>query len=324
MFRKPKDAPKTKTTINCLIGEGGMGDIICSLPAINHIITNCTWINLLVWCPDYLVDFFKHVLPKQAIVRGFTEAKKKYDPKKFGITTKWEVNGVIRTTPMRTHPVIYSYQVLADYMPSIEEMSYLKIRPDEISLEKFALPEKYVVFPAASTEKVKTIPKETISKLCDYVISKGYTPVFLGKALNVTGYEDMNYHAEVQDYDFSKGLNLMDQTNILESAAIIAKAKLFIGIDGGLAHLAGFTETSAVVYYSFVKAASQVPIRDGIVAHNWYPIEPDELNCKSCQSKMIHLDWDFRNCYYDDYKCVSKEICSFDKYKNVIEKFNLL
>ncbi len=323
MFRSKGDEPKHKTTMNCLIAEAGMGDLLCSLPAINHIQLNCSWINLLVWCPDYLIAFFKHVLPKGTIVRGFTEAVKKYDGTKYGVTTKWEVQGVTRTTPMRTHPVIYSYGVLCDYFPTIEEMSYLKIRPDEIDTSKFGLPPKYAVLPAASTERVKTIPKETIDKLSDYIISKGYTPVYLGKTENDSGYEDMIYKADAQDYDFSKGINLLNKTNILESAAILAGAKLYIGIDSGLTHLAGFTDVPIVSYYSFVKAVQLVPIRDGIVAHNVYPIET-KLACGGCQTKWIHLVKDFRDCYYDDYKCVSKEECSFEVFKEKIEKFNLL
>lgn len=323
MFRDTKDIPKIKTTMNCLVGEAGIGDLLASLPAINYIVTKLPWVNLLIWCPDFLVPFFKHVLPKDAIVRGFTEAKTKYDPTKYGITTKWEVNGVRRTTPMRTHPVIYSYQVLCDYMPTTEEMSYLKIRPDEIDISKFNLPEKYVVLPAASTEPVKTIPKETMDKLSDYIIFKGYTPVFLGKTENSTGYEDMNYHAEVQDYDFSKGIDLMNQTSVLESAAIVANAKLFIGIDSGLAHLTGFTDTPAVVYYSFVKASQQVPTRDGIFGKNWYAIESN-LSCGGCQTIMVLLEHDFRECIYKDMACVSTEQCNAEKFINIIEKNNLL
>lgn len=324
MFRKPGDEPKTKQSINCLISDGGMGDLLCSLPAINYMQKNCPWINLLIWTPDYLVDFFKHTLPKGSIVRGFSDAEKKYDNDKYTISTKWYVNGVARQfTPMKTHPVQYSFNVLADYQPTIEEMSYLKIRPDEIDISKFNLPEKFVVFPAAATEFVKTIPKETIDTLTEYVISNGYTPVFLGKTLNPAGAEDVNYRAEAQDYDFTKSINLMNKTTVLESAAIIAKSKLFIGIDSGLAHLAGFTDTSAVVYYSFVKAVKQVPIRDGIVAHNWYPIETS-LGCGGCQSKWVQLEHDFRECFYGDYECVSTNQCSAQKFIDIIEKHGLL
>lgn len=324
MFRNKDDIPKTKITINALIAEAGMGDLLCSLPALNYIQTNCPWVNLLIWCPDYLVSFFKHVLPSKSIIRGFTEAAKKYDNTKYGVSTKWEISGVKRQfTPMKTHPVQYSYQVLADYQPTIEEMSYLKIKPDEIDISQFNLPEKFVILPAASTERVKTIPKETIDQLSNYVISKGYTPVYLGKTENETGLEDMTYKADAQDYDFSKGINLLNQTNILESAAIVSKAKLFLGIDSGLAHLAGFTDTPLVIYYSFVKASKMMPIRDGIFGQNIYPIETS-LGCGGCQSKWVHLEHDFRSCFYQDYKCVSKEECSAEKFISKIEEFNLL
>lgn len=330
MFRNNEDIPKTKTTINCLIAENGTGDLLCSLVAANHILTKAPWVNLLIWVPDYMKDFTKHVLPKDAIIRNFTEASKKYDGTKYGITTKW---GKSQHTPMRTHPVKYAFHVLCDYSPTTEEMSYLKIRPNEIDVTRFNLPEKspdgsggYVVLPSASTEYVKSMPIETCNKLVDYVIEKGYTPVFLGKTENPTGVKNMSGRAEVQQYDFSKGLDLTDKTNLLESAAIIAKAKLFIGMDSGLAHLAGFTDTPLMIGYTFVSPSVMMPVRDGVFAKNVYPIEPDEsLGCRGCQTKWtLMFNHDFRDCYYgpDDFTCV-KQI-TFEKFKEKIEKFNLL
>lgn len=323
MFRNKGDEPKTKATINVLIAENGIGDLLCSLVAVNYMLNNCPWLNPLIWVPDFLKDFTKHVLPKGAIVRNFTEAKTKYDGTKYGVTTKWQG----QFTPMKTHPVDYAYKVLCDYTPSMQEKSYLKIRPNEIDISKFNLPEKYVVLPGAATEYVKAMPPETLNMLTDYVISKGYTPVFLGKTENHTGFKDMACRAVIQDeYDFTKGINLINQTNLLESAGIIANAKLYIGMDGGVTHLAGFTDTPIIAGYTFVLPELMMPIRDGIFAKNVYPIEPDQdLGCRGCQSKMVLLfDHDFRDCYYgpDDFSCV-KQI-TFEKYKNIIEKNNLL
>ncbi len=320
MFRKPEDSPQTKLPINVLIAENGCGDLLCALVATNYLVTKCPWLNPLIWVPTYLEEFTKHVLPKESIVRDFIKASKKYDPKKYGVTTKWS-----NITPMKMHPIKYAYAVLCDYEPTMEEMSYLKIRPDEIDVSKFNLPEKYVVLPAAATEKVKTIPKETMDQISDYVVSKGYTPVYLGKTENYTGFENMYGRSVAQDYDFSKGINLLEKTSLLESAVIISKAKAFIGIDSGLTHLAGFTETTIVSYYSFTSPRQMLPIRDGIFGKNVYAIEPNErLGCRGCQSNMVSIDWDFRKCFYDDYACVSIEECSAKKFIDMIEKNNLL
>lgn len=319
MFRKPEDAPQTKTPINVLIGENGFGDLICALIAANYLVLNCPWLNPLIWVPTYLLDFTKHILPKNAIVRDFIEATKKYDNTKYGVTTKWS-----NITPMKMHPVKYGYAALCDYEPTDQEMSYLKIRPEEIDITRFNLPEKFVVLPAAATERVKTIPKETMDQISDYVVSKGYTPVYLGKTENFTGFEDMYGRSVAQDYDFSKGINLLEQTTVLESAAIVSKAKLFIGIDSGLSHLCGFTDTTGICYYSFVSGSKMAPIRDGLYSKNWYIIESPELKCNGCQSKWVQMEHDFRECFYKDYLCSTKEYCSFDKFKKIIEENNLL
>lgn len=318
MFRNANDAPKTKTPLNVLIGENGLGDLICALIAANYLVLNCPWLNPLIWVPTYLEEFTKHVLSKNAIVRDFIKASDKYDAAKYGVTTRWS-----NITPMKMHPVKYGYSALCDYEPTDQEMSYLKIRPEEIDIGKFNLPDKFVVLPAAATERVKTIPKETMDQISDYVVSKGYTPVYLGKTENFTGYEDMYGRSIAQDYDFSKGINLLEQTSMLESAAIIAKAKLYIGIDSGLTHLAGFTPTPIVSYYSFTAPRQMLPIRDGVFGKDVYPIIPD-VKCRGCQSNLVQIDWDFRNCFYDDYKCVSKEDCNAQKFIDIIKKNGLL
>ncbi len=66
--------PKTKT-INVMLLDGGLGDHVAALVAVDYIAKTYPWINPLVWCPDYLVEFAKHLLPDRLEVRGFTEMK---------------------------------------------------------------------------------------------------------------------------------------------------------------------------------------------------------------------------------------------------------
>ena len=227
MFRDPADAPGI-VTINCLLADGGLGDYICALVAVDYIIRTYTYINVLVWVPNYLIDFAKHVLPENAIVRDYTKAFKKYDDGRIGITTRWS-----RHTPMRIHPVDYAFHVLADEHVELPKKNYLKIRPNEIDLTKFNLPEKYIVIAATAAEIVKTMPNNTINEIAKYVIEKGYVPVFIGKKESHTGYKDLKIKAKVADVNYSLGLNLVDKSSILETAGIIAGGQAFVGMDGG-------------------------------------------------------------------------------------------
>ncbi len=303
MFRDPRDAPGQKT-INCLLTDGGLGDHVGALVAVNYIIRTYPYLNVLVWLPDFLIEFAKHVLPPGTSIRGYTEAQKKFDNKRTGITTAW-----YKHTPMRTHPVDYAFHLLADETPDITKKNYLQIRPSEIDLTTFNLPEKYVVIAATAAEVVKTMPNKTINEVAAYVKEKGYTPVFIGKTETKVGFKDMKMQAKASDIEYSIGIDLVNKTSILETTAIIAGAKAFVGLDGGPVHLAGCTKTPIVVGYTFIDYRHNLPIRNDILGYNCYTVEPDEkkVPCKFCQTRMNFLyDFDFRDCYYRDYACTKE------------------
>lgn len=265
---------------------------------------NCPWVTILVWVPNYMKEFTKLCLPGIS-VRDYTEAKTKYNGKLPGITTQWNE----RHTPMRTHPVKYAFHVMADYSPQLHEINYLKPNLKKVNVQRFKLPEKYVVLQGAYTEIVKTMPASTFNGIKDYLLSKGLGVVCLGKTHNHTGYGDIAATAKVDvNYDFSNTINLIDKTSISESAKIIEGSKLFIGMDGGLAHLAGFTDVPIIAGYTFASHQHLMPIRNNILGWNVYPIIPPEtLDCRFCQTKgILYYNHDFRDCLRgeEDYSCM--------------------
>lgn len=306
MFRSKEDELKSGIkTVNCLISDGGVGDLLASLMSVNYILENCPWINLLIWVPDYMKDFAKHVLKSNAVIRNYTEAQDKYEEDRLGITTKWNS----QHTPMRTNAVKYSYHMLCDFSPTIEQMSYLKIDSTKINLKKFKLPNKIVAIQGAYVEQVKTMPEKTFNGIVDYVIERGYTPVFLGKTELKTGMDDTKILSKISSgYNLKHGINLLNKTSLLESAAIIQQSKAFISMDSGLTHLAGFTDTPMVVGYTFASPDQLMVIRDGIQGKNVYPVIPDEsLGCRFCQTNLtLYYNHDFRDCLYTDFLCVKQ------------------
>ena len=320
-FRDPSDTNRLSIkTINCLINTGGIGDLLCSLMPIAYLKHNSPWVNVLVWCPDFLKEFAKHVLPDGMVVRNYTEAKVKYDKTRVGITT--QVKG--QHTNMRTHPVKYAFHTLCDFSPSDEQMSYLKIKSNLIKISQFNLPDRYIVIQGSSVEQVKRMPDNTFNQLVDYCHFNNYKVVVIGKRITSGLVETADIVSTSGNYDFSKTLDLMDKTSMLESAAIIAGAKLFIGMDGGLMHMAAFTDTPMLIGVTFVTPQHIGPVRDGIKNKNIYYVEPDEsLKCRGCQTNWsLMYDHDFRNCYYNDYACVNH--MTFGKFKKQIEDNNLL
>jgi hypothetical protein len=307
-------------TINCLVTDGGIGDLLCALVPIDYILKNCPWLNVLIWVPDFLKDFTKHVLPPNACVRNFTEGSKKYDKRHTTITTKW----LGQHTPMKTNAVKYSFHNLCDYSPTIEECSYLKIKPELIKISQFNLPEKYIVMQGTFTEKVKSMPINTFNSLVDYFNSKGYSVVVLGSSHTIAGVRSGDIHSNIGNYDFTKTINLINKTSMLESAAIISGAKLFTCMDGGMMHIGAFTDTPILAGVTFVTPEHIGPIRDGVKNKNCFFVEPDStLACAGCQSKnILRYNIDFRDCIYEDFLCLNH--MTFEKFKFQIESNNLL
>lgn len=260
-----------KQPINILLSDGGMGDLVCSLVAVNYNIQHYNNVQCLVWVPDYLHDLAKHLLPGSS-VRPFSEAKEKYNNSLPGVSTKW----TSFHTPMRTHPVDYGFHMLTDkHIYNLEEKNYLQIRPEKIKLNKFNLPEKFVVLTCAAAVPVKEMPIQTMNDLIDYVISKGYIPVFLGKSNADLGAYELAIKSNVIQVDYSKGINLLDNTTLLEAAGIMSKAKAVVGMDGGLIHTAGCTDTIIVAGYTIASPSHLAPIRKGTQTYKFHAVEPD-------------------------------------------------
>lgn len=225
-----------------------------------------------VWVPDYLFWFARHVLTKGANIRPFSKAKEEFDHKVLGMTTEWCTNH----TCIRTHAVDYGFHMLADrHVYDLNEKNYLQIRAEKIDVTSFDLPEKYVTICATGVEPVRTMPTETANSIIDYVLDKGYTPVFLGKESSDCGFKDFAIKSKPIELNYSKGLNLVNKTTLLESAKIINESKAYIGMDGGLSHVAGCTDTEIVCGYTASHPSHVAPIRKGSQTYKFYPILPD-------------------------------------------------
>lgn len=317
-LRKEGKKPKP-VTINCTVGDAGFGDCLAYLVVVDHILKEIPWVKPLIWVPDYLKDFAKHVLPQNANINNFTAAKAgKYNDKILGVSTR--LAG--QHTPMRIHPIDYAAHMLLDGDLPIKKKNYLRFNPEGIDLSKFNLPEKYVVVSVGATTKTKELPLETMKQIVDYVIEKGYTPVFLGKKYSDGGGKTGAVKANLADIDYTKGLDLTDKTNIMEACAIIAKSKAYVGMEGGLCHLAGFTDVPIISGYSFVDPDKMLPIRNSKQGYNCYPVIPEEsLECRYCQTRTPLLyEANYFHCWYgpDDYTCLKQ--LTFSKWKMQIDK----
>lgn len=292
--------PQTKT-INIVLMNGGVGDHIASLTAVDYIAKRYAWIKVLLWVPDFLVELAKNVLPESINTRSYSNMKYQYDPSKVTKTTEWD--GII--SPMKIHCVDYGFLKLCDELPSIENKNYLTFRQGNSNLP-FVLPEKFIVITSGYTAKVREFPAKSMNEIVSFIKSKGYEVVFLGQKQTETGAQHKIEGQFNTDIDFSAGLNLIDKTSLLQAVDIIAKAKALVGVDNGLMHVAGLTEVPIIGGFTTVCPEIRIPIRHNQLGWNCYPVVPD-ISCKFCQQKTNFLfGHDYRNCLYKDTLCTTQ------------------
>lgn len=302
MFRENNNdfKPEPKT-INLILMNGGVGDHIASLVAIDYMIKTYTWIKPLIWVPDFLLEFSKNVLPKKSIVNTYTGMKDKYDPNITTKTTEWD--GVI--SPMKIHCLSYAFLKLCDQHPDFDKMNYLKINTDKIYIKHFELPKNYIVITTGYTAAVREFRAEHVNSVAKYAKDKGYDVVFLGQTSTKTGSSHIIQGVFDENIDFSIGLNLIDKTSLLEAAKIMGNAKAVIGVDNGLLHVAGCTDVAIVGGFTTVEPDIRMPVRHSELGWNYFPVVPDiSLACSYCQSQTNFLyGHDYKTCMYKDNLC---------------------
>jgi ADP-heptose:LPS heptosyltransferase len=260
-----------KIGMNLLLADGGMGDLVGQLVAVDHCIKHHSHVTFHTYVPDYMLEYAKHVLLRGSIVNPYS-LKSKWRADFHGRTTAWRTDH----SCMRTHPVDYGFHMLADrHIYRLKDKNYLQIRPNEIKIGKFFLPEKYVCIVTTASEPVKQMPVETINAVIGYVLRLGYIPVFLGKEISEAGYNKLAIKAKIIPIDYSKGINLVNKTTMLEAAAVIAGSACLVGMDGGLVHVAGSTDAHIIAGYTLVDPIHIAPIRHGGQSYRFIAIEPD-------------------------------------------------
>lgn len=262
---------KPHENYHLVLTDGGAGDLICELVAVDYNIRNFPATKFHVWVPDYLLDFARHVLPKNQLIRPFSQGETSFRHDIEGNTTEW----CTRHTPMRTHPVDYGFHMLSDrHVYNLNQKNYLQIRPEEISFKNPVLP--YICIAATAAEPCKAFTPEDLNKIVDWICAKGFAPVFMGKEESKCGFKDFTIEAEIINIDVSsRGYNLINQTNLLQAAKVISGAAAFVGMDGGLVHLAGCTDVEIVAGYSLVDPIHVAPIRNGSQAYKFRAVEPE-------------------------------------------------
>lgn len=305
-----RNNPPPKEPVNIILNGGGLGDHIAALPVIKFAAKTA---DLTVYVPDYLVEFSRKVL-KGIRIHSFKEYAKR-NKSYHTVETLWKEH-----TSLRTHLTDYAATMILDKQLDPEEKNYLEFPVDDINLKKFKLPKDYVVLTPGFTSSTRELLPKIVNEISDHIISKNLAVVFLGSEQALDEKEQKyrgNFNNQV---DYSKGVNLINKTSINEACAIMGKAKIVVGLDNGLLHLAACTDVPIVGGFTTVEPKYRLPYRLNGLGWNYYVvIPPESLDCRFCQSKWTFVfEHNFTNCYYEDLKCV-KQATSKD-YIDQLEK----
>lgn len=275
------------------------GDNLARMSAIKYIKETWKHVTMNLIVPDYFYDVAKNLVP------GITVGK-------FSDGPKYWANGLpaVQTQNshdgLRTHLVDHSFSVLANKQVEIEYKNYCKLNTKDIDITKFNLPEKYVVVTTGFTAEVREMKAQVVNEVASYIKSKGYEVVFLGSKASSTGLVSQkilvgNFNSDI---DYSVGIDLINKTTLLEAGKVIGQAKSIVGVDNGLLHLAGCTDTHIIVAFTNVAPELRLPYRNNQLGWNCTAIVPEKsLKCRFCQSNWgFDLKTNFTKCYYKENK----------------------
>lgn len=303
-FRPGTELPVIR---NAFVFQGaGMGEYICYLPAMIWIAKNCPWIHGRIFCAEYFVEFATQFF------KDFPDWK---------ILPLEKINQLIEKNSILTGPGIqmgnkHYHQLMNGTGGHLVDVGFMyfasKFPPPpcadiypEVTFDKTDLPyplseNKYVVFTTGAVSPARAVPGHYWNPIIDHVVSKHLVPVFLGKT-------EMAKDFKVKfpsGCDYSKGIDLRDQTSMMTAAEIMKRAACVIGLDNGLLHLAACTDASIVAGYNMVSPSERRPNRR---AGKWIElsVSQEELACTQCQTNMKRMfPHNFKDCLYGDTKCI--------------------
>lgn len=312
------DTKLTRYIHNFAINNGGLGDYINYMSAFQFMASEYPQIKGRIFVKQPFLDVAQYIL------RDYPEWKV-YDTE---VAPKIIKEGELLHNPGQWHRYLnatgahlmdlgWKYFLGLDApLPGWDRLPDLT---DYVSGKEWNLPLRYAVVTPGYTSPARAIPAKGFNAICSHLLSKGIVPVFLGKE-NFAEAADPNlkhpdYYMKMQEgIDLTRGINLINQTTLLESVEIMRDALLVIGVDNGLLHFAGCTEVPIIFGHTVTTIQDRIIRRPKGTTYNISP-DVEEVPCAGCQSKMrANVGHDFKYCFYKDYACLDN-LFKDDAYK---------
>jgi hypothetical protein len=191
---------------------------------------------------------------------------------------------VVKLTPSHFSLVHYAAIGLLNRLPDPRELRYIPL--PEVPVDHFGIDwDRAVVMSVTYRDKVRTWAASEILKTAQYIQDKGLQPVYVGRTGGISIWKTL----AMSDFEYpGYGVDLRNQTTLLEMATVMKKSRVVIGMDSGPVHVAWTTETPVICGFTNVSPELRIPYRP--VAKT-VAVTPNP-SCRFCQS-----DWslDFFN-----------------------------
>lgn len=269
--------------VNFILQNGAVGDYVAWSAGLRWIAKTYPYATFHIFYPDYFEGILQNIFKNQTnvVVRPFKDSSPKDDP--FPTIVPDPHHSPINAGG--AHLVNCGFMFFANRIgPPTPEDGYYP----QLDLSNVIDPTPQGLGPTAImtpgfTNPVRAMPPNVFNSIKDHLLSRGLIPIFLGKRELADNHKTF-FH---EDYNFEGGIDLTNRTSLLQAAKAISTSRLIVGLDNGLLHLAGMTETPIVFGHNVIEPEFRIPKRPKGPIFNVLP--PDSLSCRYCQSKMRFL-----------------------------------
>lgn len=273
-------------TVYCL-NSAAVGDLVAAAPSIKYVIENFhakADYRVAIY-PEFL-DIF-HFVPKDKIINP----KDEY-PVGFAVRYLNSVgpkSNVCKLTPARLKLTQFASINLLGRVLTDDQMRFIPLIPVDVSRFNIDF-SKAVLIVTTYRDRQRTILPQEITKIAEYVASKGLTPVYIGRRGQISIWKDF---PAISDFEYPGfGIDLRDQTSLRELASIMDQACAVVGMDSGPVNLAFTTKVPVVCGFTTVNSEYRIPYRGLAKTHAVSP----NINCQFCESNWSLDFWNFNKC----------------------------
>ena len=274
------------------IHSGALGDVLCSTPTIKKIsqIYNRK-VLVASWYPEVLHN--NPNISESLNLNGLDQNQiyQKFDVQRtFDMLGKQDQRGVEFKHAACDIRQFHAKDLGFLLKPEELECEYYPSDGSEESVNKFNLPERYLVIHPVKSWESRTWGRENWQSFCDRMADLKIFVVAVGKDSSEQMHTD-SLSKPTMDLDIKYGADLMNQTSLDQTWWILKKSFAVVTMDSGVMHLAGTTDTHIIQLGSSVDPDYRAPYRKGSQKYKYSYIQGEcKIHCASDMRYSLR-DW---------------------------------